>query len=196
MKKTLLSSVLICYTGFVFCQSKIDSALCRKIAIMFKNDQKWRKESIKASSSQGSAYSQATIDSNWNRIDSLNFTEAKRIVQQYGFPGYSLVGENGSNSFWAIVQHCDEDVNFQQQVLDLMGIEVKRHNASAENYAYLMDRVLINKGQKQLYGTQVHLNIKTKHSEPLPIQDSIGVDARRKTAGLMPLKDYLKQFDK
>jgi hypothetical protein len=196
MKKTLLFSILTCYAGFVFCQSKIDSALYRKIAVMFKNDQKWRKESIKANSREGSIYTQATIDSNWKVADSLNFIEAKRIVQQYGFPGYSLVGENGSNLFWAIIQHCDEDVNFQQQVLDLMGAEVKHHNASTENYAYLMDRVLINKGQKQLYGTQVHVNIKTKHSEPLPIQDSIGVDDRRKAVGLMPLKDYLKQFDK
>ena len=163
---------------------------------MFKNDQKWRKESIKANSSQGSVYNQATIDRNWHITDSLNLINAKRIVQQYGFPGYSLVGENGSNSFWAIVQHCDDDLNFQQQVLKLIGAEVKRHDASAENYAYLMDRVLINKGQKQLYGTQVHFNTKTKHSEPLPIQDSIGVDARRTAVGLMPLKDYLKQFDK
>jgi len=37
-------------------------------------------------------------------------------MKQYGFPGYDLVGQKGSNSFWLIVQHCDKDVDFQEQV--------------------------------------------------------------------------------
>ncbi|MBS1533035.1 MAG: hypothetical protein JSU01_22230 [Bacteroidetes bacterium] len=77
-----------------------------------------------------------------------------------------------------------------------MQIELQHHNASPENYAYLTDRMLVNKGKKQLFGTQVRVNTKTKHTRPLPIQDSTNVDVRRKAVGLSPLKDYLKQFNK
>jgi hypothetical protein len=86
--------------------------------------------------------------------------------------GYSLVGESGSSRFWAIVQHCDDDVPFQQKVLLLMKKEVDRKNASGRNYAYLKDRVLINLKQKQLYGTQGIPIPKTKKWAPLPISDA------------------------
>lgn len=130
------------------------------------------------------------------KTDSLNMIEAKFIIMKYGFPGYSLVGTDGSNGFWAIIQHCDNDVIFQQKVLLLMAKEVKRHNASGENFALLQDRVLTNQGHKQLYGTQVRLDLKTHHAKPLPIQDSLNVDSRRKAVGLSPLQDYLKLFDR
>ncbi|MBS1533036.1 MAG: hypothetical protein JSU01_22235 [Bacteroidetes bacterium] len=111
--KKFLTLTLICTGSIAFCQSKIDSALFKKISMMFNNDQKWRLEYMKISNGQKSAYSQATIDSNWNIADSLNLIEAKSIIHQYGFPGYSLVGKEGSNRFWAIVQHCDEEPDFQ-----------------------------------------------------------------------------------
>jgi len=76
-----------------------------------------------------------------------------------------------------------------------MGKEVKKNNASGEKFALLQDRVLINEGHKQLYGTQVRLDLKTHHAKPFPIQDSLTVDVRRKAVGLQPLKNYLKLFD-
>jgi hypothetical protein len=74
-----------------------------------------------------------------------------------------------------------------------MDNEVKRHNASGEDYAYLKDRVLVNQGKKQLYGTQLKLNSKTHLYEPLPMESPANVDARRKAVGLSVLSDYLKQ---
>jgi hypothetical protein len=128
--------------------------------------------------------------------DSLDMIAAKNIVDKYGFPGYSLVGEDGSDGFWAIVQHCDNDLNFQQKVLSLMAKEVQRRNATGANFALLQDRVLVSKGEKQLYGTQVRLDLKTHHAKPFPIRDSLTVDVRRKAVGLPPLQDYLKLFEK
>lgn len=112
------------------------------------------------------------------------------------FRGYSLVGEDGSDDFWAIVQHCDQDLIFQQLALALMAEEVKRHNATGENLALLQDRVLVSQGHKQLYGTQVRVDLKTHHAKPFPIQDSLNVDSRRKAIGLTSLQDYLKLFDR
>ena len=77
-----------------------------------------------------------------------------------------------------------------------MNKEVKRHNASGENYAYLKDRVLVNLGQKQLYGTQGIRNPQTHKWEPLPISDPVNVEMRRKQMGLISLKDYKKEIAK
>ncbi|WP_432711691.1 hypothetical protein [Pedobacter sp.] len=68
-------------------------------------DQKWRKESDNIENGITSAYDKATVDYNWRKTDSLNLIEAKSIIKQYGYLGYDLVGESGSNIFWTIVQH-------------------------------------------------------------------------------------------
>jgi hypothetical protein len=196
MKKPYLSLFLfICWFSGV-CQPKIDSVLYKKLSAMFNEDQKWRIEFNKLYKHEKSDYDQETVDRNWHSTDSTNQAEAKRIIAKYGYPGYSLVSESGSNKFWAIVQHCDDDVAFQQKVLLLMNKEVKRHNASGENYAYLKDRVLVNLGQKQLYGTQGIRNPQTHKWEPLPISDLANVEIRRKQMGLISLKDYKKEINK
>ncbi len=194
--KHLFYFCLVCLVSqTAFSQSKIDSALYNKLKAMYKDDQKWRVEYFKRNKHEQSDYDEATIQKNWAKTDSLNLIEAKQIFHQYGYPGFSLVGENGSSRFWAIVQHCDDDIKFQKEVLVQMEKEVKQHNASGENYAYLKDRVLINEGNKQLYGTQTRYNKDTHKHLPFPIQDSVNVDARRKAVGLSSLKDYLKQQD-
>ena len=195
MRKVLVFLLLILCSGQGFSQAGIDSALYKKLRSMFKEDQKWRIESAKLYKHEKSDYSEATVERNWTATDSLNLIEAKRIVARYGFPGYSLVGEGGSSRFWAIVQHCDNDVPFQQKVLLLMKKEVDRKNASGENYAYLKDRVLTNLGQKQLYGTQGIRNPKTKKWAPLPISDPSHVEARRKAMGMLSLKQYMAEIN-
>jgi hypothetical protein len=195
MKKVSLIFLLLNCSLIVFGQSKIDSALYKKLSAMFKEDQKWRIESAKFYNNQKSDYDQATVDKNWAATDMLNHDEAKNILAKYGYPGYSLVGESGSSKFWAIVQHCDDDLPFQQKVLLLMKKEVDRKNASGENYAYLMDRVLTNLGQKQLYGTQGTRSSKTKHWSPLPIRNPTQVEARRKAMGMISLKQYTKEIN-
>ncbi len=160
---------------------------------MFREDQKWRIESVKLYNHQKSDYDRETINKNWAVADSTNEAEAKLILAKHGYPGYSLVGESGSSRFWAIVQHCDDDIVFQQKVLLLMKKEVDRKNASGENYAYLTDRVLVNLNKKQLYGTQGNNDPKTKKWSPLPISDPSRVEARRKALGMISLKQYIAE---
>jgi hypothetical protein len=195
MKNLYVLLIFLVCSPTVFGQSKIDSALYKKLNAMFKEDQKWRIESAKLYNHQKSDYDQATVDKNWEITDRTNQEEAKKILAKYGYPGYTLVGESGSSKFWAIVQHCDDDVAFQQKVLLLMRDEVDRKNASGENYAYLKDRVLTNQKKKQLYGTQGIRNPKTKKWEPLPIFDASHVEVRRKAMGMQSLKQYIAEIN-
>lgn len=196
MKFIVILSWLLSLTFAAFCQFKIDAVLQKKIMTMFKADQKWRVEYAKIQSGKTAAYDEETISKNMEKIDRLNRVDAKAIIREYGYPGYTLVGIDGSDAFWAIVQHCDNDVAFQQRVLTLMSQAVIRHNATGEKLALLQDRVLTNQGHKQLYGTQVRLDLKTHHATPFPIQDSLNVDSRRKAIGLSPLRDYLRLFER
>ncbi|WP_231460395.1 DUF6624 domain-containing protein [Pedobacter sp. Leaf132] len=177
-------------------QQKLNSVLVDKISAMFEEDQKWRTEYNKINFDEKSDFNENTINKKLAETDSINLQLAKEIINKYGFPGYSLVGSEGSNKFWSIIQHCDDDLAFQKKVLLLMDNEVKRKNASASNNAMLRDRVLVSEGKKQIYGTQVRYNAALKKSQPFPIENPDQVDSRRKSVGLSTLAEYLKLFNR
>jgi len=136
----------------------------------------------------------------WNAFkDSVFTTHQKRIEEifnDYGFVGYDLVGKKGSQDFWLVVQHSDHNPEFQKEVLEKMKKEVDKENADSKSYALLVDRVKLNTGQKQIYGTQVDYNFKLAQAYPKKLADSINVNQRRKSVGLEPLEVYLNRMSK
>lgn len=118
----------------------------------------------------------------------------KKIVDEYGYLGYDLVGKNGEKIFWLLVQHSDHDVAFQKDILELMRSEINKKNASPSHYGLLIDRILINQGKFQLYGTQVEYDEKSGQAIPKKIKDSSEVDLRRDSIGLPSLKIYLNKM--
>jgi len=124
-------------------------------------------------------------------VFALNEKRLKAIFERYGYPGYSLVGKKGSNDFWLMTQHCDKDVAFQEKILAAMRAKVELHDADAKNFAYLTDRVRVNTGRKQLYGTQVTYNVDSCQAVPKPLEDSLHVNERRKQIGMESLESYL-----
>jgi len=133
----------------------------------------------------------------WQSFKDSVFTTHKlrleQIFEEYGYPGYNLVGEEGSNHFWLMVQHCDHDIDFQSKVLEKLKIEVANNNASGANYGLLTDRVNINKGEKQIYGTQVTYTERGQ-AYPKSLLDSANVNRRRAEVGLESLEEYLNQM--
>ena len=65
--------------------------------------------------------------------------------------------------------------------------EELRQEASRAHLAYLEDRVRVNAGQPQLYGTQV--TVTDGELGPSPIDDRERLDERRAEAGLEPFAD-------
>lgn len=116
------------------------------------------------------------------------------IIQNNGYPGYSLVGKKGANIAFIIVQHSDHNPEFQKKYLELMEIEVEKGNDDASNYALLTDRSNLNNGAKQIYGTQVAYNFNISQAYPKNLKDSINVNKRRKALGLEPIEIYLNRM--
>ncbi len=116
---------------------------------------------------------------------------AQDILDEYGYPGFDLVGEESSKNYWLIVQHCDTFPDFQEKVLAEMKKHVDLKNASGRNYAYLTDRVRINANQPQRYGTQVRYDLDEGVALPKNLEDPENVNARRLAIGMESLEEYL-----
>ncbi|WP_367915399.1 DUF6624 domain-containing protein [Leadbetterella sp. DM7] len=136
----------------------------------------------------------------WEQFKDSVFTthtlRLEEIYRKHGFMGFDKVGEEGSNHFWLMVQHADKYPDFQKKILRAMDKEVKKGNANPRNYAYLYDRVRINAGQKQRFGTQVDYDVDgTGRARPKSgLSDSTHVDEIRKQYQLEPLKEYLNMM--
>ena len=127
--------------------------------------------------------------------DSLNQLELKEIMNQYGWPGYSLAGEAGDNAAWAICQHADNNIPFQQYCLTKLSVALTRYDTNPANVAYITDRILVNSGKKQIYGTQFRDKRENGKIVDLifkPIEDEAHVNIRRNCFGLYTLEKYKK----
>ncbi len=136
---------------------------------------------------------------NWQKFKDSVFTKNKNRVEylfkKYGYLGIDEIGKNASNDFWFLVQHSDKFPEFQKSVLKSMKKEVKKGNANPDNYAYLLDRVSANGGEKQYFGTQADYRLNGQAKPKNGLTDSLNVDKRRSEYGLKPLKDNFKPND-
>jgi hypothetical protein len=120
------------------------------------------------------------------RVDSRNTKRLKEIVDRYGWPGKTLVGEQGASAAWLIVQHAVHDRPFQKRSLKLMS-ESEPGEVDDKDVAFLTDRDRVLDKRDQVYGTQFHC-VNGSH-EPYPIEDLENVDDRRDRVGLDSLDD-------
>lgn len=123
-------------------------------------------------------------------VDADNETWIRHVIAAIGWPGKSLVGDDGSHAAWLLVQHMPKDL--QEQCLPLLEQAVEKGEAVKRNWAYLLDRVLMNRGEPQVFGTQ--FMVRNGQPEPHPIRDPHDVDGRRAELGLEPMAEYAKHF--
>jgi hypothetical protein len=122
----------------------------------------------------------------------LRAARLAEIVAHQGWPGTSVVGEDGSSAAWLIVQHADHDVDFQERALVLLNSAVARGEARASDAALLTDRVCVNRGRPQVYGSQF-----SGHGDsydPRPIADPDTLEERRASVGLEPFAAYERRM--
>jgi hypothetical protein len=130
------------------------------------------------------------INAELNAIDERNTARLHEIVKVYGWPGKSLVGPKGAGAAWTLAQHSA--ASSLKQFLPLMRIAFDKGELDGGLYATSVDRVLINEGKKQLYGSQFDTD--GDKCEPKPVEDPANLDARRKEIGLGPMSEYAAQL--
>ena len=177
MRVLATTAVLIAaFVGGCACRSgapRHDAALRRELLAMCDVDQSVRQDVGLQISAETVAKMQA--------VDARHTSRMREIVAKQGWPGRSLVGDDGSHAAWLLVQHADSA--FMAQCLPLMERAVAAGEAFAKDYVYLLDRVRMQQGKPQLYGTQF-TSAADGQLVLHPIEDAEHVDERRRSVGL------------
>jgi hypothetical protein len=124
-------------------------------------------------------------------IDVPHTNRMKSIIAQHGWPGKSLVGQDGAFAAWLLVQHATHDVKFMEDCLVLMTAAAEKGEASRKDLALLIDRVRVRQHKPQLYGTQYKAE-PDGGWVPEPIEDEEHIETRRKSMGLSTLAEELR----
>lgn len=115
------------------------------------------------------------------------------IIADHGWPGKSLVGEDGNHAAWFVLQHAIEKPGLQRGSLPLLRASVACGESAPAQAAYLEDRICFFERRPQRYGTQFDWDAEGRMS-PWMLEDPERVDEYRAAVGLGPLQEKIEQF--
>jgi hypothetical protein len=122
-----------------------------------------------------------------------NAARLKEVIDAHGWPGNSLVGEEGAKAAWLVLQHAIGEPPLQRRGVELLRQAVAAGEAAAWQAAYLEDRVRFFEGRPQVYGTQYEWG-EDGQLGPYPVEDMAGVDERRRSVGLWLLAENTRRM--
>lgn len=175
------------WDGLPGCNGLVDEELRRELLDRREEDQRVRHQAA-ARSDPDTGRLPDDLAGQWQRVDQDNTRWLADLLASRGWPGRTLVGEEAAQAAWLLAQHADHDPVQQRAFLEALRSAVTQGEASAAHVAYLEDRVRVNAGQSQLYGTQ--FTVADGALRPCPIEDPGRLDERRAQAGLEPFADY------
>ncbi len=177
-------------------------SLAAELVTMAAKDQEYRdmERIMQMPEEEQQAFMRAGAEADRQHTDRL-----REIVGQYGWPSFSMVGEEASRAAFLLAQHADHDPDFQASMLPLLVGAAEAGEASQVDVAYLTDRVRVKQSLPQLYGTQygvaedasgsVLLDDDGKPTYLLPVvEDLENLDQRREAVGLDAWIDYERRM--
>ncbi|WOD43221.1 DUF6624 domain-containing protein [Hwangdonia lutea] len=135
------------------------------------------------------------MDAFWQTIlkkDSINLIKVSKILDERGWPSKALIGKRGTSTLFLVIQHANQEA--QEKYLPLIEKAVADNNLPKQQYAMFYDRLLLRRGERQVYGTQLAINNESKTPYVLPLEDPINVDTRRLEMGLNTMQENLNRW--
>jgi len=159
--------------------------IARELIQMGKKDQEYRMKMIGKQSWED-------LKEEILSLDKANTKKLKEILTAIGLPTISKVGKKAALNAWLVAQHTP-DAKFRQGYLILM----KKHSDDVDpiNMAMMHDRVSMENGKPQTYGTQFQRD-KDGSFVLWKVRDRKNLDIRRKKMGLSPLDEHIKKVSK
>lgn len=124
------------------------------------------------------------------KIHLENAAELEKMIDENGWTGKSLVGADGAEAAWLIVQHAISLPEFSRRCLKLLAEAVETGEAEPYQFAYLQDRINFFEGKPQKYGTQSDWN-KDGKMQVWMLEDAAKVNDYRAEIGLKPLESLI-----
>lgn len=126
-------------------------------------------------------------------VHKQNAESLDRVVDEFGWPGRSLVGSDGAEAAWLILQHAIGSPAFQRKCLLVLREAVESGEVPAFQAACLEDRIRVFEERPQRYGTQFDWD-GSGRLHPHPIEEPERVDEYRASVGLGPLAEKTRQM--
>jgi len=170
----------------------------QRIILLWRQDQAARGVyvALQTTDRAGSAYwAERLSAAHTVRMDESSRRYLEEVMQSYDWVDRKRFGKTVSDHAWLLVQHSDDRPEFQAMALSRMEKYLKSGGIKKSNYAYLWDRVAVNTGRKQRYGTQPDWDCKNGKMKLMPLEDSAKVNALRAKMGLGTVEKSLKRMN-
>lgn len=112
-------------------------------------------------------------------VDMLHHQRIRWIIDTFGYPTKEMIGTDTLKKFFLLIQHVPYDTALQEQCLEHCDFE-------PNETAHLTDRIRINQGREQMFGTQRQRGPDGTF-ELAPVEDRENLNERRIRIGLDPL---------
>ncbi len=171
-----------------------DEVLAAELDTIYENDQKYRKRTREIEEQHGSESEEMTSNKiMMQRTDSINLTRVKSILDEKGWLGANVVGARGVSAMFLVILHAD--LNIQLEYLPMIREAVEMGNFNVRNLALLEDKIALEEGGRQIYGTQISRDTASGVYYVSPLVEPEKVNERRSNVGLGKIEDYIKRWD-
>ena len=167
-------------------RAKIDSLLCD----IGRKDQAVRADWAKVAT--GSVIQEEAIEYalKMEETDSTNLATVSQILDTYGWP--SGLSDTANKAIFLVIDHSD--LKTMNKYIGLFRDAVEKGYIQMNDLVTMEDRMLMNEGKPQKYGTQAYSLVEDGKTVIYiwPVEDPDKLDALRKSVGLMPIGAYLE----
>jgi hypothetical protein len=159
--------------------TKLNQALHYELLRMQDDDQRVRVQYLYCPAPDDDPQTLAILDEIL-RINARNVARFYAIVTTYGWPGRSLVGEDGCQAAWVLAQHNGWHEALEQHCLDLLDAAVAAGEAPLEYAERIRDNVYLRQGKAPyLYPKYEPRAGGAIYIHPLSDEERAAMDARR-----------------
>jgi hypothetical protein len=171
----------------------MNEQLRRELLQMQEEDYTTRRKLVEAGQLYGPHLPEGFYHPEMATIHNRNNARLREIIDEYGWPGRSLVGQEACEAAWLIAQHALSDPDLRDRCLPLLESAVNIGEAPAWQFAMLTDSILMHKDEPQLYGC-IFVGGEAGKLVPWKIADPEHVDARRAAVGLPSLAEKMAEL--
>lgn len=175
-------------------EQSLDKTLVAQLDTIHQLDQSYRKQIDEIEEKHGRDSDE--MKAHWKLIqktDSINLIKVSKILDERGWLGSDIIGDQGNSTLFLVIQHADLET--QLKYLPMMREAVKSGNARASSLALLEDRVALRQGKRQIYGSQISRDPETGEYFVSPLIEPEKVNERRAEVGLGTIEDYVSLWD-